>query len=78
MLPLGWDFAKRGEVRGAVCMTREYMLSKRTRKQRSVQSGKPASKKRKPARRSTMFKSSNWFQSAARAIGISAATVAQT
>jgi DNA invertase Pin-like site-specific DNA recombinase len=52
------------------------MLSKRTRKR--SQPRKPASKKRKPARRTSLFKSSSWYQAAARAIGISSATVAHS
>ena len=51
----------------------EYMLSKRTRK-RSVQPRKTG-KKRKPARRTSLFKSMSWYQAAARAIAISPATL---
>jgi hypothetical protein len=46
-------------------------------KKRRPQTRKPAAKKRKPARRSNPFKSMSWYQSAARAIGISPATLAQ-
>ena len=45
------------------------MSSKRTRK-RSIPSRKPAGKKRKPARRTSLFKSMSWYQAAARAIAI--------
>ncbi|HXW23740.1 MAG TPA: hypothetical protein VEK73_03250 [Xanthobacteraceae bacterium] len=49
-------------------------MSKPTRK-RSGQPRKTA-KKRKPARRTSLFKSMSWYQAAARAIAISPATVA--
>jgi hypothetical protein len=52
------------------------MLSKRTRK-RSIQPRKAAGKKRKPARRTSLFKSMSWYQAAARAIAISPATAPQ-
>jgi hypothetical protein len=45
------------------------MSSKRTRK--SSPTRKTSSKKRKPARRTSFFKSMSWYQAAARAIAIS-------
>jgi hypothetical protein len=46
------------------------MSSKSTRK-RTTPTRKPAGKKRKPARRTSLFKSMSWYQAAARAIAIS-------
>jgi hypothetical protein len=46
------------------------MSSKRTRK-RSIPTRKTTSRKRKPARRTSFFKSMSWYQAAARAIAIS-------
>ena len=46
------------------------MSSKRTRK-RTTPIRKLAGKKRKPARRTSLFKSMSWYQAAARAIAIS-------
>jgi hypothetical protein len=45
------------------------MSTKRTRKRN--QPRKTASKKRKPTRRTSFFKSMSWYQAAARAIAIS-------
>jgi hypothetical protein len=46
------------------------MSSKHTRK-RTLQTRKAAGKKRKPARRTSLFKAMSWYQAAARAIAIS-------
>ena len=46
------------------------MASKSTRK-RTTPTRKAAGKKRKPARRTSLFKSMSWYQAAARAIAIS-------
>ena len=46
------------------------MPSKSTRK-RTSPTRKAAGKKRKPARRTSLFKSMSWYQAAARAIAIS-------
>jgi hypothetical protein len=51
----------------------EYMSSKPSRK-RSAPTRKTG-KKRKPARRTSLFKSMSWYQAAARAIAISPATL---
>jgi hypothetical protein len=51
----------------------EYMLSKRMRKRSA--SPRKTGKKRKPARRTSLFKSMSWYQAAARAIAISPATL---
>ena len=45
------------------------MSSKRTRKR--IQLKKSPGKKRKPAKRTSFFKSMSWYQAAARAIAIS-------
>jgi hypothetical protein len=45
------------------------MSSKSTRKR--IPTRKTAGKKRKPARRTSLFKSMSWYQAAARAIAIS-------
>jgi len=46
------------------------MSSKSSRK-RTTSTRKTAGKKRKPARRTSLFKSMSWYQAAARAIAIS-------
>ncbi len=54
------------------------MPSKRARKTSSLRVKKPAGKKGKPARRSATFKSSSWYEAAARVIRISDGTIAQS
>jgi hypothetical protein len=46
-------------------------MSSKSTKKRSTPTKKATGKKRKPARRTSLFKSMSWYQTAARAIAIS-------
>jgi hypothetical protein len=46
-------------------------MSSKGMKKRTAPTRKAAGKKRKPARRASLFKSMSWYQAAARAIAIS-------
>jgi hypothetical protein len=46
-------------------------MSSKSTKKRGSPTRKASSKKRKPARRTSLFKSMSWYQAAARAIAIS-------
>jgi hypothetical protein len=45
-------------------------MSSKSTKKRSAPTRKAAGRKRKPARRTSLFKSMSWYQAAARAIAI--------